>query len=668
MTNENDAPEVEFEMKGTKYSSLKKLTGGSKDNTIGFRSYRENLRFLIAVFVAVILLIICIVLIALLVNKSSKNVSSSGETDSSIYVYSDEAQRIKLQDFLQRVQDTYYKYNSHWLSSKPDITTEELKRGHLPYNATPAYLKEKTDAALKLLDEINTKTIDENKMTPREVKALEQVKHFLKTVFGAPYDENFYNADWMLGPNHFCWQAICSIPYHIASYGRRVTPQSFEDAEKIIEKILSNRHSIFQFKSNMQLGVRTGMVRSKFNCIAGINAFKQIFKKISSKNNASEVVNEWFVDVYTKEKFIENLSTTDREKWMVTYKKDFTQSVKESLIEGIGKPVVDLVKYMENVHLRHCLPLNHASGLANLPVKYIYVDGKRTDNRTTRRFPITNTIIDGKKSYKDILAYFTTSDITPERVNEIGHERLNVLYPQVVEIAKNVTGLSHETAAITAFRKILANQKSYYNKKPFPEIESNATAHQRCTDIESARKFCPGRYKSLKAWIASCRKVMSMLAPKIINLFYHTGEWITVPNCPIEMEPSFNPSAGAQFFQRTAKSCTTPAKFGLPFFLENHGPRFSEWSVTAHESWPGHHTQIQSHIEYFKDPYGGLPKWLDDRTYYTFFTEGWGLYSENPVIAKDTDTYEEEPMQKFGMLKWQVQNKIIDSGYGELYV
>ncbi|XP_046857657.1 uncharacterized protein LOC124451071 isoform X1 [Xenia sp. Carnegie-2017] len=505
----------------------------------------------------------------------------------------------------------------------------------------------------------------------------------------------------MLGPNHFCWQAICSIPYHIASYGSRVTPQSFEDAEKIIEKILSNRHSIFQFKSNMQLGVRTGMVRSKFNCIAGINAFKQIFKKISSKNNASEVVNEWFVDVYTKEKFIKNLSTKDREKWMVTYKKNFTQSVKESLIEGkyqdknssikieslfiktfykaiqkfklskinivfgIGKPVVDLVKYMENVHLRHCLPLNHASGLANLPVKYIYVDGKRTDNRTTRRFPITNTIIDGKKSYKDILAFFTTSDITPERVNEIGHERLNVLYPQVVEIAKNVTGLSNETAAITAFRKILANQTTYYNKKPFSEIESNATAHQRCTDIESARKFCPERYKSLKAWIASCRKVMSMLAPKIINLFYHTGEWITVPNCPIEMEPSFNPSAGAQFFRRTAKSCTTPAKFGLPFFLENHGPRFSEWSVTAHESWPGHHTQIQSHIEYFKDPYGGLPKWLDDRTYYTFFTEGWGLYSENPVIAEDTDTYEEEPMQKFGMLKWQVWRAlrlIVDTG------
>lgn len=63
---------------------------------------------------------------------------------------------------------------------------------------------------------------------------------------------------------------------------------------------------------------------------------------------------------------------------------------------------------------------------------------------------------------------------------------------------------------------------------------------------------------------------------------------------------------------------------------------------------------MPAHIEYFKDKYGGVPKWIDDQTYYTFFTEGWGLYSENPVISDDTDTYKENPMQKFGMLKWQV--------------
>lgn len=157
----------------------------------------------------------------------------------------------------------------------------------------------------------------------------------------------------------------------------------------------------------------------------------------------------------------------------------------------------------------------------------------------------------------------------------------------------NVTGISNETEAVRAFRKILTNQSSYYNDAPFPEIESNATAHKRCTDIKSARKYCPERYKSLQKWMATCREIMSLLSPKLIPLFYHTGKKITVPNCPIEMLPSFNPSAGAQFFRSTRADCKSPAYFGLPFFLADHGPRFSEWSVTAHESWPGHHTQVQ---------------------------------------------------------------------------
>ena len=151
----------------------------------------------------------------------------------------------------------------------------------------------------------------------------------------------------------------------------------------------------------------------------------------------------------------------------------------------------------------------------------------------------------------------------------------------------------NETEAVAAFRKILTSQSSFYNDAEFPEIESNATAYKRCTDEESAKKYCPQRYKSLLKWKATCRETMSMLAPKLIPLFYHTGEKITVPNCPIEMLANFNPSSGAQFFQGTRKECTKSAFFGLPFFLKNHGPRFSEWSVTAHESWPGHHTQIQ---------------------------------------------------------------------------
>ena len=62
-------------------------------------------------------------------------------------------------------------------------------------------------------------------------------------------------------------------------------------------------------------------------------------------------------------------------------------------------------------------------------------------------------------------------------------------------------------------------------------------------------------------------------------------------------------------------------------------------------------------MEHFRDSCGGVIGWLDSVTYYTAFSEGWALYAENPLIAKDTDTYENEPMQKFGMLKWQVRKR-----------
>ena len=88
---------------------------------------------------------------------------------------------------------------------------------------------------------------------------------------------------------------------------------------------------------------------------------------------------------------------------------------------------------------------------------------------------------------------------------------------------------------------------------------------------------------------------MSLLAPKTIPLFYFTGEKATTPSCPVKMQPDLNPSSGAQSYMEGNAECTTSANYYLPFFLENLGPRFSEWSVNAHEARPGHHTQVKCH-------------------------------------------------------------------------
>ena len=85
---------------------------------------------------------------------------------------------------------------------------------------------------------------------------------------------------------------------------------------------------------------------------------------------------------------------------------------------------------------------------------------------------------------------------------------------------------------------------------------------------------------------------MSLLSPKTIPLFHFTGDKATTPICPVDMQPNLNPSSGAQSYQRSNADCTRSAKYNLPFFLGNLGPRFSEWSVNAHEARPGHHTQV----------------------------------------------------------------------------
>lgn len=64
---------------------------------------------------------------------------------------------------------------------------------------------------------------------------------------------------------------------------------------------------------------------------------------------------------------------------------------------------------------------------------------------------------------------------------------------------------------------------------------------------------------------------------------------------------------------------------------------------------------LAGHVEHFADKCGGVPAWLDKNTYYTAFSEGWGLYSENPILSDDTDTYKDNLLQKYGMVKWQVR-------------
>ena len=72
-----------------------------------------------------------------------------------------------------------------------------------------------------------------------------------------------------------------------------------------------------------------------------------------------------------------------------------------------------------------------SSGLANLPLDYIWVDGKENKSAPTDPFLPTGEKLNGSWAYSQIMSYFTTNALTPLEVHELGKKQLSILYPMV---------------------------------------------------------------------------------------------------------------------------------------------------------------------------------------------------------------------------------------------
>lgn len=76
-----------------------------------------------------------------------------------------------------------------------------------------------------------------------------------------------------------------------------------------------------------------------------------------------------------------------------------------------------------------------------------------------------------------------------------------------MEAAKSATGKNNETEAIEEFKRQLNASSNYFNDADFPANESDDQAHQRCSSIEGAKKYCPMRWKTLQSWFKEARMV-----------------------------------------------------------------------------------------------------------------------------------------------------------------
>lgn len=249
--------------------------------------------YYIAIAVAVVLCLIGLILIVVGGVLLSKECTSAGSKapieKSSPCDYSDEAKRVGLDEFLRKVKTKYYKMNPNNAVYDPDATPTTIRQDFSPYNAHPDAIRTRTDAARALYSEAND--LENNavsaKMKPREIKAIAQVKHFLQSNFGAPYDENYYAGDWMLGPNKFCWQPICSVgsdlKAHFTYKKWGIRPKTVDDVNFVIDHLQRLKDSLMQYIENVKYGVQAGFVRPVEDCQDGLYSIQRAYMKVSQQ-------------------------------------------------------------------------------------------------------------------------------------------------------------------------------------------------------------------------------------------------------------------------------------------------------------------------------------------------------------------------------------------------
>ena len=237
---------------------------------------KSRTTYMIALAAIGVLSVVSIIVLAIGVYRYSSN-------NDSCDVIIPNRDRIKLENILDEVKNDYYTIYPNEIYADPGLDLVEIVDKYIPYDPSWKTLKSRTDHALKLRQKLKDLNIDQSYLRPREKKAYAQLDHYLGSIFGNPYDENYYAGDWMLGPNYFCWQQICYAPhslgYHFdADHG--FIPTSASDVHKIVETIKKIKTTYRVYTENMVRGVKTGMVRSVEDCASGLDAFSNKFKNI----------------------------------------------------------------------------------------------------------------------------------------------------------------------------------------------------------------------------------------------------------------------------------------------------------------------------------------------------------------------------------------------------
>jgi hypothetical protein len=261
----------------------------------------------IIIILIILLSIACLLIGTALVIKANarcKKMKEATEDSSTARpcASSEEGKRVRFYEFLKKIKRTFFDLHPNTIGLDELASLDKIKTNFKAYDSDPAAIKNRTDSALKLLDELKNIDMQTSKLKPRERKLLSQIKFYLKHVFGQPYDGDYYTGGWMMGPNFFCWQPMCSLGEEMKGHLPLFAPKTVEDIKRLEGVFKSYKRTILQYINNLKLGILAGMVRSVEECKAGLDAFKGIYRQIYLKNSTgiSKYHHSWIIFLLSK--------------------------------------------------------------------------------------------------------------------------------------------------------------------------------------------------------------------------------------------------------------------------------------------------------------------------------------------------------------------------------
>jgi uncharacterized protein (DUF885 family) len=223
----------------------------------------------------------------------------------------------------------------------------------------------------------------------------------------------------------------------------------------------------------------------------------------------------------------------------------------------------------------------------------------------------------GREYYAFRVRQETTTDLTPDQIHQIGLREAARIRSEMEAVAKEA-GFASREAFIADLR---ANPK-YYATTPEELMEATAIV------TKSIDGKMPTLFGTLPRLPYGIRQIPAEIAEGTTTAYYNSG----------------SPESGiaGTYYVNTSKL--------------NQRPLWEIPALSLHEAVPGHHHQIalQQEID--------LPPFRRNFTFFTAFTEGWGLYAES--LGQEMGLYD-TPAKRMGQLSyqmWRAARLVVDTG------